>query len=185
MDIFEKTVKKTVRYQGLIVNVRVDMAEIPNGKVVPREVVEHPGGVCVLPLDGQGNIVAVRQYRYCLGADLLEIPAGKLEKGEDHRECGLRELSEETGFVPERFVYLGCNYPSPGFCDEVIHLYLACGLRQEGAHLDEDEFLSVELVPFEKFGDMIMSGEIRDSKTVSAYFMARRMLKGEGYFGKE
>ncbi len=185
MDIFEKTVEKNLVYEGLIVNVRMDMAEIPNGKIVRREVVEHPGGVCVLPLDPAGNVVAVRQFRYCLGIDLLEAPAGKLEKGEDHRVCGLRELSEETGYVPGKLIYLGFNYPSPGFCDEIIHLYLALDLSHTGAHLDEDEFLNVELIPFERFGEMIMSGEIRDSKTVSAYFMAQRFLRSEGYFGKQ
>lgn len=177
METTERTVESTVSYKGLIVNVRTDKAELPTGKIVRREVVEHPGGVAVLPLDADGNVIAVRQFRYPFMEETLEIPAGKLEYGESHFDCGLRELREETGFEPDAFFYLGKIYPSPGYSAEVLHLYLATGLKQVGASLDPDEFLNVEVIPFREMKERAAEGKILDAKTLTALFLAEMYLE--------
>ncbi len=116
-------------------------------QIVRREVVEHPGGVGILPLDDNGVCYMVRQFRYPFSRQLLEIPAGKLEYGEDPLACAVRELGEETGFTADELIPLGKCLTSPGFSSEVLHLYLARGLHAGRAHLDEDEFLNVEKHP--------------------------------------
>jgi len=176
MQLTEKTISSSVVYEGIIVRVRTDEAELPSGKTANREVVEHPGGVAILPLDDACNVIAVEQYRYPMGKVLLEVPAGKLERGEDPRLCALRELEEETGLIPDELTYLGCLYLSPGFCDEVLHLYLARGLRQGTRHPDEDEFLEVRKVPFGILVEAIMNDELRDAKTVAAVLKTKIKL---------
>lgn len=167
MDLTEKTLESSIIYDGAFLRLRTDRAKLPNGRTALREVVEHPGGVAILPLDEAGNVILVEQYRYPLGKLVVEVPAGKLNRGEDHRICAMRELEEETGLIPEDLLYLGCLYPSPGFCDEIIYLYLARGLRQSDSHPDEDEFLEVRSVPFGILLDAVMRGEICDAKTVA------------------
>lgn len=167
MDLTEKTLESSIIYDGAFLRLRTDRAKLPNGRTASREVVEHPGGVAILPLDEAGNVILVEQYRYPLGKLVVEVPAGKLNRGEDHRICAMRELEEETGLIPEDLLYLGCLYPSPGFCDEIIYLYLARGLRQSDSHPDEDEFLEVRSVPFGILLDAVMRGEICDAKTVA------------------
>ena len=176
MELTEKTVASEQVYQGVIVNVRLDQAELVNGRVVKREVVEHPGGVCVLPLHEDGTVTVVRQFRYPFQTVLTELPAGKLERGEDHRLCGLRELEEEVGLVPERFDYLGCLYTSPGFSDEVLHMYLARDLRPAPAHPDEDEFLEIGRLPLEELADQVMRGAIADAKTAALVLKVQAWL---------
>jgi ADP-ribose pyrophosphatase len=127
MGFFEKQISTKTVYRGRIVNVRNDVAELKNGHHVPREVVEHPGGVAVVPVDDNGCVLMVRQYRYPMEEELLEIPAGKLEYCEDHYDCAVRELSEETGCTAGKLVYLGPIYPSPGFSKEILYIYLATG----------------------------------------------------------
>ena len=134
MDYTEQRVDGEIKYKGVIVTVRLDSAKLHNGKIVKREVVEHPGGVTILPVDGDGNCYMVRQFRYPFGHMMLEAPAGKLEYGEDHRDCALRELSEETGFTADELVYLGACCTSPGFSTEVLHIYLALGLHAGDRH---------------------------------------------------
>lgn len=146
--------------------VTVDTVELPDGKEATRELVHHRGAVCVLPLTDDGDVICVRQYRYAHGEALLEIPAGKLEENDtDHREAALRELSEETGAICKELRYLGKLYPSPAIFTEVIHMYMATGLSFGEVHPDDDEFLEVEKIPLETLKDMVMSGEIYDSKT--------------------
>lgn len=176
MDLTEKTLESKSVYQGVIVNVKLDKAELPNGKTAGREVVEHPGGVAILPLDADNCVTVVRQYRYPFHKVLLELPAGKLERGEDHRICGLRELEEEVGMTADEFVYLGGLYLSPGYSDEVLHLYLARGLRQGECHPDEDEFLEIDRIPFATLVERIMADEIHDAKTVAAVLKAKVYL---------
>ena len=148
MELMEKTVESRVLFEGKIITVRLDKAELPNGRVASREVVEHPGGVAILPLFDDGTVSLVRQFRYPFQEVVAELPAGKLERGEDHRLAALRELEEEVGASCGRLTYLGCLYSSPGFSSEVLHMYLAQELTEGACHPDEDEFLSVERIPF-------------------------------------
>jgi ADP-ribose pyrophosphatase len=177
MDFFEKPIERKTVYEGRIVNVRADVAELHNGKRVFREVVEHPGGVAIVPVTEDGNVLMVRQYRYPMGEELLEIPAGKLERGENPMDCAVRELSEETGCTAGKWVSLGATYPSPGFCEEILHLYLATELTRGAAHPDEDEFLSAEEVSFPALTEMIADNKLPDGKTVTGVLKARLYLE--------
>ena len=178
LKCIEKRLDGEVKYSGVIVKVRVDHAELENGKIVRREVVEHPGGVGILPVDDEGNCYMVRQYRYPFSRQLLEIPAGKLEYGEDPLECAVRELSEETGFSADEMIPLGRCLTSPGFSSEVLHIYLARGLRAGKSHLDENEFLNVEKHPLAELAAMAENNEIEDAKTLIAVLKAERLIGG-------
>ncbi len=179
MAHYEKTRSQSYVYRGKIISLRVDTAELENQKTATREVVEHPGGVCVLPLDDKGNVTLVRQFRYPYMEELLELPAGKRSPGEDPLECGKRELTEETGFQAEHYTSLGELYPSPGYLDEVIYLYLATGLTQVGQNLDEDEFLDVCTLPLDEAVQMVLAGTIKDAKTQAALLKAYLLNKGQ------
>ena len=176
MELFEKTVESEIKFQGRIVTVRLDKAELPNGRIASREVVEHPGGVCILPLFDDNTVTVVRQFRYPFQKVVTELPAGKLERGEDHRVCALRGLSEEVGAEAEELTYLGAMYTSPGFSSEVLHMYLARGLKQGASHPDEDEFLEGERIPFQQLVDEVMSGEIADGKTIATTLKVKTLL---------
>lgn len=165
MKFFEETVGSERLFEGKIINLRRDTVKLVNGQSAIREVVEHSGGVCVLPLMDDGNVIFVRQFRYPYGCELLELPAGKLEKGEDPREAGLRELSEETGAQCSTFTSLGQVYPTVAYDTEIIYLYLAEGLTFHEQHLDEDEFVEVVKIPLKEAIQMVMDGRIKDSKT--------------------
>ena len=164
----EEPIDSVEIYRGKVVNLFSDRVRLPNGRTAVREVVRHPGAVCVVPLTAEGEVLLVRQYRYPFGRTLLEIPAGKLEPGEDTAACAARELSEETGAVAGELTHLGDFYPSVAIFDEVIHMYLATALRYEKAHTDEDEFLNVERMPLETLAKRILAGEIQDGKTQAA-----------------
>lgn len=138
--------------------------------------VEHPGGVCILPLFDDGTVSIVRQFRYPFQQVVTELPAGKLEKGEAHRPAALRELEEEVGVTCGKLTYLGCLYLSPGFSTEVLHMYLAQELSQGQCHPDEDEFLEAERIPFDQLFQMVMSGEITDAKTVALVLKTKQLL---------
>lgn len=178
MDYIERPVDSALKYKGIIVNVRLDDAELHTGKVVKREVVEHPGGVTILPVDAVGNCYMVRQFRYPFGRMMLEAPAGKLEYGEDPRDCAVRELSEETGFTADELVYMGAYCTSPGFSTEVLHIYLALGLHTGDSHLDPDEYLNVEKHSLRELSQMVMDGKIDDGKTIVAVLKAEKYLSG-------
>ena len=184
MKFYEKQISSKTVFEGIIVDVRSDIAELQTGKHVSREVVVHPGGVGIVPLTDDGKIILVRQYRYPMGEELLEIPAGKLDKGEDPLKCAIRELSEETGCTAAEIISLGEIYPSPGFCREVLHLYLAVGLNQGKAHLDEDEFLSVETVCLDELMDKVMNNELSDAKTIIGILKTKEYLKRNLLEGK-
>lgn len=178
MDLTERTLRREEKFRGKIVTVHVDTVELPNGGTALREVADHPGGVAVLALDGENQVLAVTQYRYPFGRTLLEIPAGKLDHpGEDPDAAGLRELKEETGAVPGKYESLGRILPSPGCYGEILHLYLAQDLRMEEQRLDEDEFLNVERIPFDEMVRRCLSGEIEDAKTVAAVLKAKILLE--------
>ena len=162
----EKTVSSEKIFDGKIINVRVDKVEMPSGSLATREIVEHPGGVGVVALTDDNEIILVRQFRKPLDKVIYEIPAGKLDRGEGHKECGIRELQEETGLRAGVFEYLGFMYASPGFTDEAVHVYFATQLYAGEAKPDEDEFLDVEKIPFERAFEMVMNNEINDAKSV-------------------
>ena len=176
MHLFEKTVTSELIFDGKIITVKKDTAELENGEIVNRELVVHPGGVCVVPINENGEVLMVKQFRYPFQEALVEVPAGKLEVGEDHREAGLRELREETGAVCEKFEYLGVCYPSVAYLTEKIHMYLATGLTFENQDLDDDEFLDVIKIKLEDAVEMVMNNELPDAKTQCAILKAARIL---------
>lgn len=179
MDLTERKIDEISRYSGILMDVRVDSVELPGGKRSKREIAEHPGGVTILPLDENGDVYCVRQYRYAFSTELLEIPAGKLEPGEEPLPAAVRELSEETGISAGRIDPLGAFMMSPGFCTEVLHMYLARDLRFGAAHPDDDEFLHVEKYSLQTLVDMVMRGEICDAKSVIAILKSARFLELE------
>lgn len=176
MDLTERFVSREDAFQGRILSVHVDTVTLPDGTTATREVADHPGGVAVVALDGENNVLLVEQYRYVFGENLLEIPAGKLEKGEDPYAAALRELKEETGASPAFFQPLGKLYPSPGCYGETLYLFLAKNLTFGEAHPDEDEFLRVERVPLEELLRRILKNEIADAKTVAGVLKAKLYL---------
>ena len=180
MHLEEKTISSEQKFDGKIVKLFVDQIELEDGKKSFREVIKHPGGVCVLPLDEEGNVLFVKQFRYPHGKVLLEIPAGKLEYGENHSQCGLRELKEETGCTCDRYDYLGSLIPTPAYCGEVIHMYLARGLHYGEQKLDAGEFLDITKIPLDKAVEMVMNNEIEDSKTQIALLKTKLLLEKRG-----
>ena len=162
----EKTVSSEKVFEGRIIKVKVDRVEMPDGSVATRELVEHPGGVGIVAITDKDEIILVEQYRKPLDKAIYEIPAGKLDPGEHHRTCGIRELEEETGLSAKVFDYMGFIYPSPGFTDEITHVYFAKELTQGETHPDDDEFLDVKKVPFDTALKMVMDGKINDAKSV-------------------
>ena len=180
MDYTETTLEREELYRGRIIEVHRDRVRLSDGSTSVREVVEHNGGVGVLPIDAEGRVCCVRQYRYAFGEHVLEMPAGKLEAGEDPLECAKRELGEETGYTAGRYVDLGRAYPSPGYCHEILYLYLALDLEPGPAHLDAGEFLDVERHSLDELAEMAMDNRLHDAKTVIAVLKAKRYLEQEG-----
>ncbi len=179
MNLEEKTLSKKVIFEGRIITVHEDEVLLPNGDTASREVVEHPGGVAVVALDADNNVYMVRQFRYPYHKVLLEIPAGKLNYGEDPFACGVRELKEETGLSAARYDDLGAFMVSPGFCGETIHIYLARDLSVGTMQLDPDEFLEVEKMPLETLLDMVMDNKVEDAKTVIGILKTVQLLRRE------
>lgn len=177
--LFETKIDSTGIYDGKILNVSRDTVRLENGETAFREVIHHSGGVCVLPLDDNGDVLFVKQFRYPFADVLLEIPAGKREAGEDPLECGIRELSEEVGATADEIIPLGKLYPTVAYDTEIIYMYLARGLHFGEQHLDEDEFVDVVRIPFDEAYKMVMRDEIPDSKTQLAILKAWAMVKGE------
>ena len=176
-ELTEVQVSSEEIYNGKIVHLFRDAVRLPNGKLATREVMRHPGAAAVVPLTRDGNVILVRQYRYPFAQVMLEIPAGKLDPGEDPLACARRELTEETGYEAEEFVSLGVFYPSVAVMDEKIHLYLARGLTFRAANLDADEFLNVEQRPLKELVDLILQGGVPDGKTQSAVLKAWYILQ--------
>ena len=181
MEFKEEMVSQETVYEGVIVNVRRDKARLMDGRITNREVVEHPGGVAVFAMDDQGRGALVRQYRYPMGEETLELPAGKLEPGEDPRDSGLRELAEETGLVPGTFEDMGCLYSSPGILAERIYLYFAKDLSQGPTHPVDGEFVETVWLPYQDLVDKARRGEIKDGKTLVGILKASFLLDaGQG-----
>ena len=175
-DMQEIFLSREDKFHGRVVSVHVDQVMLPNGHQSFREVVEHNGGVAILALDDDNNVLTVTQYRYVFGREMLEIPAGKLEENEDPASAALRELREETGATPDEFLPLGTILPSPGCYGETLHLYLARGLHFGAAQPDEDELLRVERIPFDEMVRRVLTGKIMDGKTVAAVLKAKLLL---------
>ena len=179
MKFYEKQIETYTVYTGKIVNVRQDIAELQNGNRAEREVVEHPGGVGIVAVTHDKKILMVRQYRYPMNEEMLEIPAGKLDENEDPFECAVRELSEETGFTAKKWEDIGAIYPSPGFCRETLFLYLALELQPGEMHPDENELLSVEEVAVDELIDQIMANKLKDAKSIIGIMKAKLYLDNQ------
>lgn len=162
----EHPMTEDVAWTGRIFNVNRLQVELPDGRRALRDVVRHPGAVAIVALTEEGRICLVRQYRTALGRVTVEIPAGKLAAGEDPLECANRELLEETGMVAERMAFLTTIASSDGFCDELIHIYMATGLTFAKSSPDDDEFINVDLVEVGELVDAVLDGRIEDAKTV-------------------
>lgn len=160
-------------YQGKILKLRRESVQLQNGKTSVREVVEHAGGVCVLALDEKKRALVVTQYRRPFDAFLVELPAGKIDPGEEPYQAAMRELEEETGYTTDRLHPMGKILASPGFCDEVLYLYYTDHLMVGKCHPDEDEFLNLEHMPWDTLVQKVMQDEIIDGKTVAAVLKAK------------
>jgi ADP-ribose pyrophosphatase len=167
IDLHEIPRTEDTMWQGRIFDVNRLNVELPDGRMAQRDVVRHPGAVAIVALTDDGRICLVRQYRTALGRVTVEIPAGKLDPGEDPLECANRELLEETGMRAERMAFLTTIATGVGFCDELIHMYMATGLSFAASDPDADEFINVDLVPLDELIDAVLDGRIEDCKTVT------------------
>ena len=180
MELMEKTVESRVLFEGKIITVRLDKAELPNGRVASREVVEHPGGVSVVALTPEDQVLMVRQFRYAQGEVLLELPAGKLERGEDPFAAMRREQMEETGTACERYVSLGVCYPTPAYDTERIYLWAGRVSGRGEQRLDDGELLEVEPVSLWEAEQMVLRNEISDAKTQIGILKAAALVRQGG-----
>ncbi|MEW6335911.1 MAG: NUDIX domain-containing protein [Acidobacteriota bacterium] len=180
-DLTETRIDGRRVYEGRIVAVEVDRVRLADGAETLREVVRHPGAVVVVPLRADGRVLLERQFRYPVGRVLLELPAGKLEPGEAPESCARRELAEEIGQAAAAWRPLARFFSAPGFCDEVMHCFLATGLTPvDGAEPDEDERIEVAAMPLAEAIARVESGEICDAKTVAALLLADRLITAAG-----
>jgi ADP-ribose pyrophosphatase len=176
MDEVERLERQHV-FQGRIVDLSVDRVRLPNGNVCDLELIRHPGAAAVVPVDENGDVILVRQYRYAAGGWLVEVPAGKLDGGEAPEMCATREVEEETGFKTGRLSSLGWIWTTPGFTDERIWLFLATELTPSRSALQPDEILAVKRMPLAGAVDLALRGEIRDAKSVCALLRASHHLR--------
>ena len=178
MAHFEKQLASEVKFEGRVFTITLDTVGLENGGTSTREVVHHRGGACIVALTPENDVYLVRQFRYALGKELWELPAGKLEAAEaaDPMSAARRELAEECGLVAESILDIGPVYPSVGYDSEIIYCYLARGLTPCEMHLDEDEFLTPVKMPLAEAVEMVMRGEIPDSKTGMCLLKVQRML---------
>ncbi len=174
---FENKVTGETIYDGKILKLKRDIVSLEDGSLDTREVVEHSGGVCVLPLNDLNEILFVEQFRYPFGKVLLEIPAGKREPNEEPMACGIRELKEEIGAEAEKVTYLGKLYPTVAYDTEIIYMYLAQNLKFSGQKLDDGEFVDIIAIPFNEAVEMVMHDEIPDAKTQIAILKAKNLLE--------
>ena len=181
-DIIERIDHEERVFSGKLVKVnRLDVT-LPDGRPAMREAIRHPGASAIVPVDAEGNVTLVRQFRAPIGRVLLEIPAGKLDHtGEDRAEAAKRELREETGLSAGKWTHLTDIVTTPGFCDEVISIYLAEELTRGETDPDEDEFLNIVKMPLSELTERVMRGEIADSKTIIGALMAQKLLKEDGH----
>ena len=178
-DLTETTVSSRSVYDGELLHVRADRARLPDGKVAVREYITHPGAVVIIPLLDNGELVLERQHRYPLHRDFYELPAGKIDRGEDPLQCAQRELLEETGYSAKKWRYITTLYPCIGYSDEKLLYYLAEDLTFTSASLDDGEHLEVFTLTLAAAVDWVRTGKITDNKTVSGLLWAEKVLRGE------
>lgn len=177
MNYTEKTIETKEIFHGKVIKLRVDQVELPNGKIASREIIEHPGGVAVVAVTPEKEVLLVKQFRKPCEVELWELPAGKLDKGGESPEvAAMRELEEETGFRTDSLHKLLDFYTSPGFANEVIHIYYTDQIKPGTQSPDEDEFLSVHRFSWSEIERMLKAGEIRDAKTVSGILLAKELM---------
>ena len=179
MGFEEKTMKTEKIYEGKILNLRIDMVELPDKKYSKREIVEHPGAVAIAALTDDNEIILVKQYRKAVEKELVEIPAGMLEISEEPREAAVRELKEETGFSADKMEYICEFYTSPGFTNEKLYLFLATGLKEGESHPENDEYIDVLKFKLDNLVDMVWKGQILDSKTIIGAFAVSSYLQNK------
>ena len=179
MQLFEKQISREVIFKGKIFTVARDINELSDGKQAPRELVLHSGGAGILPVDSNGNVTLVKQYRCGVSGVMTEICAGKLEKGEDPKECAIREMVEELGFTARNVVSLGSFAPTPAYDSEITYIYLATDLEYVGQKLDDGEFLEIVKMPLCDAVEAVMNGTVSDGKTQIAILKAERLLNGK------
>ena len=179
MKFYEPTLSSKSIFSGRLIKLRQDEVVLPNGRKSTREIVEHPGAVAIVAVNKDNNILMVRQYRKAIEKELLEIPAGKLEKDESREKCAKRELMEEIGYYPNDIKYVTGFYTSPGFSNEMIHLFLARNLEKKTREADFDEYLQVERVPLSEAISKIHSGEIADGKTITGLLLTYPLIVGD------
>lgn len=179
----EKTITKEQIFSGKVIDLYVEDVELPNGKTSKREIVKHPGAVAILAVTDEGKIILVKQFRKPLERTIVEIPAGKLEKGEEPEYTALRELEEETGYTAKKLTKITAFYTSPGFADEIVHVFLAeeLAVLEEKRELDEDEFVEVMEVTLEDALKLVESREVYDAKTAYAiqYLQLKETLQAQ------
>lgn len=180
MNLEEKQLNSEEIFNGVAIHLFKDEILLPDGSKSVREVIRHPGAVCVLPVTEDGDVIFVNQFRYAFNKVTLEVPAGKLEIGEEPVTAALRELSEETGLTAKNIVHLGDMYTTPALIDEVIHMYIATDLIEGEQHLDDGEFINVVKMPLAEAIEMVMNNEIKDSKTQTVLLKAEKYLEREG-----
>ncbi|MBO9129797.1 NUDIX hydrolase [Bacillus sp. 165] len=166
----EKTISTTPVFQGKVITIQVDEVTLPNGNTSKREIVKHPGAVAIVAVTKENKLVLVEQYRKAMEKSIIEVPAGKLEPGEEPLSTAHRELEEETGYIAADMELIASFYTAPGFCDEIVYLYEATGLekKEEKAALDEDEFVELMEVSLEEALHLIQEKRIHDAKTILA-----------------
>lgn len=179
MKLFEKQKSRELIFEGKIFTVARDINELANGQTAPRELVLHTGGAGILPVDRDGNVTLVKQYRCGVSGVLTEICAGKLEKGEDPKDCALREMREELGLCAKNVVRLGSFAPTPAYDSEITYIFLATDLEYVGQRLDDGEFLELVKMPLDVAVKSVMDGSISDGKTQIAILKAERLLNGK------
>lgn len=172
-----KFIKSETLMKGRAFTIRRDYLKTPDGRETKFDIIEHGGSVVIIPVDQNGNVLLVRQYRHATGLDLLELPAGTLDDDEEPEVCAAREIREETGMAAGKLVKLGDFYLAPGYSTEFMHVFLATELKADPLEADADEFLSVETIPLEEAIRMAESGEMPDAKSLAALFMAKQHLK--------
>ena len=174
----EKQISSEKIFDGVVVKLSRDQVQLDDGSRSVREVITHPGGVCIVPVTENGEVIFVQQFRYPFRSVLTEVPAGKLEFGEDPRTCGIRELKEEVGAEAEQFTYLGCLYPTVAYDTEVIYMFMAKGLTFGEQHLDEGEFIGLKKIPLDKAYQLAMENKLPDAKTQLAIIKTYALEKG-------